>query len=228
MYRPTLYLHWKQARLLLLPMVVACFALPLLNVQGMGTPEGSATLAYNAYLGVSGANLWIGVYPLLAVVVGVILALTAWNWDHQLGHVHALSLPIPRWKYALLKMSAGTTLLLAPTAALWLGALAASAAISLPEGLHAYPNALAFRFLLAALLIYSMIFALAAGTIRTTVIVVSAVLAFFIFGGWVVAAAGPLFHVPESFSFGRWLTHMLVNAPGPFHVFSGSWSLIDV
>ena len=228
MYHPMLSLHWKQARLLLLPMVFAAFALPLLNVQGMGSPVGATGISYIAYWAVSSSNLWISLYPLLAIVVGVTMALSAWNWDHQLKHVYALSLPVARWKYVLLKMGAGMTLLLVPSAALWAGAGLASASLSLPDALHAYPNQLALRFFLASALSYAMLFAMAAGTIRTTVALVTAILAFLVLGGPVLYLLAPALHLSPNFDFARWLMDVLVRAPGPFHVFTGNWSLIDV
>ena len=121
MYRPMLYLHWKQVRWGLLPFAFAAYALPLLAVQGLGTAPGMEATTLEAYRIVGGFQVWLPVFPLLAAAVGMTLALSAWNWDHQLKHVYALSLPISRWRYAALKMGAGATLALVPTAALWFG-----------------------------------------------------------------------------------------------------------
>jgi hypothetical protein len=215
MYQPMLYIHWKQAQLPLLPFVVAAFALPLLSIQGLGSLMGVSAFD-NAYSDV--AVMLLPLYPALAFLTGVGLALTAWNWDHQLNHVYALSLPIARWEYAMLKMGAGLVLALLPTVALWVGAHVASAAVALPEGLHAYPNQLAFRFFLAVLLSYALVFAMASGTVKTSLWVVSGAIAAFVAGVWVL----------ETFGLTDVASQYLWRAGGPFEVFTGSWALIDV
>jgi hypothetical protein len=155
---------------------------------------------------------------MLACLTGALLALTAWNWDHQLNHVYALSLPLARWEYAMLKMGAGAILTLIPAGLLWLGAHLAAASVTLPEGLHAYPNQLAFRFFLAMLLSYSLLFAMAAGTVKTSVRLVSTIIAV------VVASVVVL----GAFNFADAALQYLWRAGGPFEVFTGSWALIDV
>jgi hypothetical protein len=215
MYQPMLFIHWKQARLPLLPFSVAAFGLPLVSIQGLG---GSLTESQFDYAFSAWATLSLPIYPALAFLTGVVLALTAWNWDHQLKHVYALSLPLSRWEYAMLKMGAGVVLTLIPTVLMWLGAHAASAAVSLPEGLHAYPNQLAFRFFLATLLSYSLLFAMAAGTVKTSLWLVSTIVAAF------VASVVIL----DAFNFADAALQYLWRAGGPFEVFTGSWALIDV
>jgi hypothetical protein len=210
-----LFLHWKQARLPLLPFVVAAFGLPLLSIQGLGSIAGAGAFDY-AYSDPASTSLPI--YPVLALLTGVVLALTAWNWDHQLNHVYALSLPIARWEYAMLKMGAGLVLALVPAVALWIGAHVASAALVLPEGLHAYPNQLAFRFFLAVLLSYALIFAMAAGTVKTSLWVLSGAIVALVAGVWIF----------ETFGLTEVALQYLWRAGGPFEVFTGSWALIDV
>jgi hypothetical protein len=107
---------------------------------------------------------------------------------------------------------------LVPTILLWLGAHIASASVALPEGLHAYPNQLAFRFFLAVLLSYSLLFAMAAGTVKTSLWLVSAILAAFVTSVVVL----------EAFSFTDAAMQYLWRAGGPLEVFTGSWALIDV
>jgi hypothetical protein len=215
MYQPMLYIHWKQARLPLLPFVVAAFGLPLMSVQGLGSPFGELSLAngYSALMGLS-----LPLYPTLAFLTGAALALTGWNWDHQYNHVYALSLPLARWEYTMLKMGAGLVLALVPTFALWISAHIASSVIALPEGLRAYPNALTFRFFLAMLLSYSLVFAMAAGTVKTSVWVLSGVVAAFVIGMAVFGSLG-LDDVAIQY---------LWRAGGPLEVFTGTWALIDV
>ena len=228
MYRSMLFLHWKQIRLALIPLAMAAFGLPLLVIEGLGTPPGMESSSLEAYSFMFGAQEWLWMFPVLAGAVGITLALSAWNWDHQLKHVYALSLPITRWEYTQAKFLAGAALALFPALVLWLGAHLASASLSLPTGLNAYPNELGLRFALAVLISYAMFSAMAAGTVRTTMIVVSVLVAFVVFGTMAGEILGTRYawfaqnNLVESFVL--WLA----EAPGPFEVFTGSWALIDV
>lgn len=220
MYQPMLFVHWKQVRHLLLLFVVAAFGLPLLAVQGLGVVPGSVGAA-GVYALAAAPTPWLPLFPALAGVVGVTLALTAWSWDHRLGHVYALSLPVARWEYALLKMSAGIVLGLLPTSALWLGAHLAAASVTLPAGLNAYPNQLAFRFFLAMVLAYALFFALGSGTTRTTMRILIVVLGLLVAVQLVPGALGGSTLLQLG-------TDWLVDRGGPLEVFTGSWTLIDV
>ncbi len=228
MYQPMLYLHWKQIRLALIPFVIASFGLPLVTVHGLGTPPGHPGMDTLAYHVVDATRVWMVFYPILAAAIGATLALSSWNWDHQLGHVYALSLPIPRWEYAALKMGAGAMLALLPAGALWVGGLVASASVTLPTGLHAYPTLLAVRFLAATLLAYAVFFALAAGTIRTTVWVVTVVAGLIVAAGLLNGVLAAYFPTLEHTSLMQMMLHGLSSLPGPLHVFVGNWALIDV
>ena len=44
MYKPMLFLHWKQVRLALVPFTIAAFGLPILAVEGLGRTRGPAAL----------------------------------------------------------------------------------------------------------------------------------------------------------------------------------------
>ncbi len=228
MYQSMLFLHWKQIRHVLVVLVVASFALPLMAVRGLGTIPGMDGAGLEAYRFVAEFQAWLPFFPILAASIGMTLALSAWNWDHQLNHVYALSLPVTRWEYTLRKMFAGATLALVPAVSLWLGSHIAVASLTLPEGLSAYPNELAFRFLVAILLAYAVLFAMAAGTVKTTAWIIGIVGGFIFFGSIandVLAHYVFYFdrvHVVEEVA--RWV----IEAPGPFEVFFGSWSLIDV
>ena len=228
MVQPMLLVHWKQARLLLLPFIVAAFGLPLLVVQGFGWGADEQAVSLEAYRILASYQVWLPYFPMLAASIGGVVALTAWNWDHHLGHVYALSLPVARWEYVMLKMGAGAALLLVPVMALWLGAHAATASITIPEGLRAYPNQLAFRFFAAAMISYALFFAMGAGTIRTTVWIVSAVMAFVI-GGNLVSSMLELYEPTlDRVNVVQTVVTWLLRAGGPFAVFTGNWTLIDV
>ncbi len=224
MYQPMLWLHWRQVRLGLIPLVVAAFALPLVSVQGLGG-AGSATEIYQA---LEVTSLWLPAFPILSVAVGLTLAVTAWSWDHKLNHVYALSLPVARWRYALLKMGSGALLALLPVAAFWVGAHVATLSLAIPEALTAYPDELALRFGLAVLLSYAAVFALAAGTFRTAVTVLGGLtLALFAAGllDPLLADRVPYF---QEVGLAERLLVWLGDGHGPLRVFNGNWSLIDV
>jgi len=228
MVRPMLFLHWRQIRSVLALFAVASFALPLILVQGLGTPPGSDGIGVEAYRMVGAAQLWLGLFPALALAIGVTLGLSSWNWDHQLGHVYALSLPLSRWEYVVNKLVAGALLALVPAVGLWVGAHVASASVALPEGLRAYPNELAMRFLLAIIVSYACLFAMAAGTIRTTLWIWGGVLALVVLAVVANDVLADYFVVLERANIVETLMDWMVSAPGPFEVFTGSWSLIDV
>jgi hypothetical protein len=222
-----LFVHWKQVRLLLIPFVVAAFGLPLLAVQGLGA-DATGGVSAEVYQIVSGYQLWLPLFPMLALAIGIVLALTAWNWDHRLGHVYALSLPVARWEYALLKMGAGIALGLVPTLAFWIGAHVAAASVTLPAGLNAYPNHLSLRFFLAMLMAYAFFFALGAGTVKTTVWVVTGIFAALVASEVLGDVLVLYFSGLEGLSFLELATDWLVERGGPFEVFTGNWTLIDV
>jgi len=227
MYRSVLFLHWKQIRVVLLPFVVSAFGLPLLSVQGMGTP-GTVDEATVAYVILATNQDWLGVFPLLAWAIGITLALSAWNWDHQLGHVYSLSLPLPRWQFAALKMGAGALLTALPALAFWVGVHLAAASVTLPVGLHAYPDALALRFFLCVLVSYAAFFALAAGTVRTTVTVVLGLLLFIVLGDSLNSVLARFFTFFQHTNVIQAVFDLATSPHGPLAVFFGSWTLIDV
>ncbi len=228
MFQQILFTQWKSFRLGLIPFVIVAFGLPLLAVQGLGpVPEGyeGARVGLN-YL-VASWQFWLPAFPALALTIGATAALNAWSWDHKTDHIYALSHPISRSRYAAWKMGGGALLVLVPAIGLWIGAIVASASIDIPASVNTYPTALAVRFSLASLLAYSVFFALAAGTIRTTVIVLSTFVGTMVVFGIMTDYASAV--VPGfAFNFSTWIVEALIEWPGPFELFSGNWSLIDV
>lgn len=224
MYQPMLWLHWKQVRLALIPLVVAAFALPLVSVQGLGGAS-SATEIYEA---LAITSLWLPAFPVLAVAVGLTLAVTAWSWDHKGSHVYALSLPIARWRYALLKMGAGALLALLPVGAFWVGTHAATLSLVVPEALNTYPDELALRFGLAVLLSYAAVFALAAGTFRTAVAVLGGLVVLLFGAGLLDPVLADRLAYFREVGLTERLLGWLADGRGPLTVFTGNWSLIDV
>lgn len=218
MFHMILFTQWKWSRMAVLAGVLAGFALPLLSVQQAGDPESAG---WEARMLLSAVQSWSVLYPALAATLALLVALTAWGADHRGRHVYALSLPVPRWHYALQRYGAGLVLLAAPALALWLGAMLAAATASVPAGLQAYPGALALRFALAIAVAYSVFFAITAGTTKTAGYVLSIVAGVVVVQVLASAAGLELNLLP-------FLGDRLLLWPGPFEIFSGRWMLIDV
>ena len=214
MFKVILMAQWKWTRLSLLPAVVVGFALPILSVQHWESSSASWYI-------ISEAATWSVWFAAFAGVLGLLVGTSAWLSDHRGGHVYALSLPVERWRYVLLRYGSGALLLVAPIASMWIGALLATASVELPVGLNAYPNALAVRFALAVFVSYSIFFAVSAGTSRTAGYILAVI------GGVVIAelllnAAGAGGQLIDP------LLNGVMNWPGPLEVFTGRWMLIDV
>jgi hypothetical protein len=224
-FGPLLWMQWRTSKWVVFAILPLCFGLPILAVRFAQRVAGGA-YADPALDTLGVLQVWSPVFPILAAFTGAALALAAWIWDHNTHHVYALTLPVERWMYALQKLTAGLLLLAIPAVAVLAGSIAATSG-SIPEGLHAYPFSFTLRFLFAALITFAVMFAFAAGTVRTTVRVIIAVAVIFVLGSVLVGVAS------DSLDLG-WPTpfELLVSAmrswAGPFHVFGGNWMLIDV
>lgn len=218
MFRQILATQWKWSALVVLVLTMAGFAVPVLSVQGAapGNEDPWQVPALLSAVRDSGV-----VYPLLASAAALLVALTAWAADHRGRHVYALSLPIPRWHYTLLRYGAGALLLAVPATGVLAGALLATGTATLPTGLHAYPIALATRYVLASLLAYSIFFAISAGTSRTAGYVLGTIA-----GLLVVQLAAAL--AGAEVSVVEWVLDRLLISWGPLEIFTGGWMLIDV
>jgi hypothetical protein len=218
MFRVILYAQWKWSRLVVTLGTIAAFILPVLSVQGASHNAGSPLKAGEI---LSLVQSWGVLYPVLAAALGLLVAIATWAPDHRGRHVHALSLPLPRWRYVLLRFGAGVVLLSAPVVALLVGAVLATRLAAIPPGLEGYPVALAFRFGLAVLVAFAVFFAISAGTTRTA----GAILA--VIGGLIlvqVLASAADVHLDLLTP----LQGVLLNWPGPLAIFTGRWMLIDV
>ena len=218
MFRMILYTQWKWSRVAVAIGTVAAFALPVLSVGQFGAARASRW-EVQAMLG--SIQAWGVLYPVLAIVVALAVATLAWTYDHRGRHVYALSLPVPRWHYVLLRYGAGAALLTAPALALWAGSLVATGAATVPAGLHAYPTTLALRFALATLVAYSMFFAASSGTMRSARYIL-AVIGLLIAIDVVTAIAGVNTHIFET------VFLRILVWPGPLDIITGRWMLIDV
>jgi hypothetical protein len=218
MFRVILYSQWKWSRLIVVLGTVAGFILPILSVQGVTNDPDAARRTGEVLQSIAS---WGVLYPVLAATLAVLVAIMTWAPDHRGRHVHALSLPLPRWRYALLRFSAGLVLLAPPMLAVLAGGLLATGMAHMPPGLQGYPIALAVRFALAVGVGYAVFFSISAGTSRTAAIILLSL------GGLIViqVLAGVAnvnldLLVPMQHAFLSW--------PGPLAIFSGRWMLIDV
>ena len=220
MFKQILYTQWKWSRAVLFPLVVAAFSLPLISVSRFGVSEEGVSSLLVAHTGMAIAQFWSPAFPLLALIGGALLAAASWRYDIQGNHVYSLTLPLPRSKYALYRMGAGALLALGLVATVWVGALVAVSAATIPEGWHTYPHSLASRFLLATMLAYTGSYWLSGLKRKTGIIVLASVL-----GTGVVL--GPV----SEWLFDRdvlspLLVRLAVEWPGPLHVFTGNWMLV--
>ena len=218
MFREILYTQWRTSQLFVLFCFLAGFAIPVLSVQDA---VGSAMPGYSAPDILAKMESWSIAYPLLAMAVGLVIAMTSWAADHRSNHVYALSLPLPRWMYALHRFGAGLLLLGTAILGVFIGALVTSLMADLPVGLETYPMLLTLRFGVAAMFAYSVFFAISAGTSKTAGYVL-AVVAGILLVDFVLKLAS------VDVGFAQSLFETLARWPGPFEVFTGRWMLIDV
>jgi hypothetical protein len=218
MFRAVLYTQWKWSRLIVVLGTIAAFAIPLLSMQGAARADRGALQAQDLLRSVQS---WGSLYPLLATALGLLMAMAAWAPDHRGRHIHALTLPLPRWQYVLLRFGAGFVLLAAPIAAVSIGALLATLTAAIPPGLQAYPIALAVRFALALFVAYAVFFAVSAGTARTAGIILGVIAALILVQ--VVASIANL-----DLNLVNAAQTVLLLGPGPLAVFTARWMLVDV
>lgn len=218
MFRAVLFSQWKWSRLIVLLGTVAAFAIPLLSLQGAARADRGALQAPELLRAVQS---WGTLYPLLATALGLLMAIAAWAPDHRGRHIHALTLPLERWRYVLLRFGAGFVLLAVPIAAVIIGSSLAVLTATLPPGLQAYPIALAMRFAFAVFVAYAVFFAVSAGTARTAGIVLGVIAALILVQ--VVASIANL-----DLNLVNAAQTVLLLGPGPLAVFTGRWMLVDV
>jgi hypothetical protein len=214
MFRAMLLTQWKWTRNVVLLTTIAGFALPLWVLQ-------SARGAETAQQFVGRMQAWAPGFAVLAALAGLLVALLAWQPDHQGRHVYALSLPIPRARYVALRLSAGLVFLVPTILAVLVGALVVSASDAIPDGLQAYPVAFTLRFALAALVAYVLFFAIASSTAQTAGIVLGVVAAV-VFTQYLISTFGGRMDILGP------VIDFVFTKPGILSVFSGRWMLVDV
>src|SRR2546430_5108468 len=140
MYRVFLYGQGRGSRLIVLLGPLAGFALPIISLQGAASADRNPLAAQELLRAVQS---WGTLYPVLATTLGLLVAIATWAPDHRGRHIHALSLPLPRWRYVLLRFAAGVTVLAGPIVAALLGAVLATAPATIPPGRQGEPLAAA-------------------------------------------------------------------------------------
>ena len=218
MFREILSLQWKWSRAMVLVGALVGFALPILSVR-IWTADALDDRA--SYFLLSSMNAWGYGYPVLSGLLALVVAMIAWGADHRGKHVYALSLPLPRWYYVLLKLGAGMVVLIPPIVAVLVGGILAAGFATIPAGLFAYPVALTVRFTLTTVVAFSCFFAISAGTNRTAGVILGVI-------GVLVAAELIAVGLGSDESIIKYTVERLFFWPGPLDIFGGRWMLIDV
>jgi hypothetical protein len=133
--------------------------------------------------------------------------------------VYALSLPIPRWHYALVRLAAAFLLVLPALVGFALSATIVAAAIELPPGLHSYPLPLVVRFCAVTIVAFSLFFAIASGSRKSS--------------GWGILALVSVIILDVAYQTTSGsdyspLFNLLLGTHSPLSFFFGQWSLVDV
>lgn len=221
MFNALFKVQWKGTRAAVLAATIFGFAIPLFSIRALldAYSDGQSRLtAGNVVRAMQSAGV---LYALLAGAAGLVVAFLAWSSDHKGRHLYALSLPVTRSRYSLMRFGAGSLMLLLPSLGVLLGCLVALLIADVPAGMHAYPLALTMRFLLSSFVAFAIFFAIAASSQKAAGVLLSAI-ALFIVGSTVIAAMGVNVDLISRAG------ELLFNAPGVLSVFTGRWMLIDV
>ena len=220
MFNAMMKVQWKWTRLTVLIVTVLGFAIPVGGVQIFdpsryvnGRPTPGAVIRSMQEAGV--------LYAFLAGAIGLFVAFIAWNADQKGRHVYALSLPVSRAKYALMRFGAGALFLLLPGLGVLIGCLVATSLIDIPPGMHAYPVQLALRFTLSSFVAFAIFFAVAASSQRAAATLLAAFAAFFVVAV-MISAMGVNYDIIGTA--GR----LIFAEPGLLSIFTGRWMLVDV
>ena len=220
MFRAVLYTQWKWARPVLLLAVLVAGYIPVDALRTMPYTSAGGYYVPALYRSIEGAST---LYQVLALALAVVVAISAWHADAQRQHVYALSLPVPRWRFVLLRFGAGAVLLGAVAFAVGLFGGIAAALAPLPPMLHAYPAGLALRFWLGTMVPFAIIFALLASNPRHVRWLVTAVVTVVL-----VDLLLASFGVTDRELIINWVPEGLYSGRGPLAAFLSKWMLVDV
>jgi len=213
MFKAILWSQWKQTRTLVLVTTVIAFGLPVAAMRMMAVSGGAMDI-------VSTMQAFGAMYPLLAALTGLLVAMAAWGADHAGRHTYALSLPVTRARYAAMRYGAGAAFMGVTVVGLLVGTLIVAASNVTPEGLHVYALPLTLRFALAAFVSYSIFFAISSATPQTAGVVLGAVAA-------VLLAQFLIAVLDVNYDLLGQAVEFLLFQPGILSVFAGRWMLVD-
>ncbi len=216
MLKAIMRIQWKASWHLVVALALAALALPIVSVRSgwSGTPANLPRF-------LTELELWGLFYPALAAVAAIVVATSIWISDRRGHHIYALLLPIPRWRYVLLRYLGGLMLLLPIVLALWAGAMVATASLDLPPGLRTFPHALAAKFALSLLLLFGLAFAVAASSSRTLGVALRLL-------GLLIAVHVAVIMLRPGTNLIWSVVSALGASPGPLAPLGGRWMLIDV
>jgi hypothetical protein len=217
MFKQILAVQWKSTRVAALLATIIGFMIPIASVERISPEAGFRGIAGSIVLEMQSFG---AAYALLAAGAGLAFAILAWSQDHRGRHVYALSLPIARSRYALMRLGAGALFLILPAIGVLVGSLIGMAMIHLPAGLHAYPIALTLRYLLASAVAYAVFFAISASTQRTAGFVLGSLAA--------IMLVAFILATTIQYDLLSQVSKVLFSAPGVLSVFTGRWMLVDV
>ena len=215
-----LTMQWSRVRLAVILLALASFGLPAV-IAGQRYIDATDAWARTQHL-LDSAEYLGRLFPVLALLVGLLLGVAAWSDDQRMGHVYALSLPVSRERYVLLRFGAAGLLLMLPLAALLVGTLLATVSVTLPPGVNAYPLTLTARFGLAAITTYSVFFSLSIAT-RRAARLIALLLVLLVMGellAYMLSSNG--------FSLIETVLNGITSWPSPFALLTGRWALFDV
>jgi len=217
MFQAVLWSQWRESRLAMVVLAGIALAVPLLSLRG----AGAVTDPWSSWDLLRATAQWGAAYPILALTAALALAVGAWWPDHRTKHVYALTLPVSRVRYLLLRYAAGLTLLLAIAGVLAVSTFVAAIRVPLPTLLHAYPGGITVRFFLSGLSAYTILFALSGLTPRMARLVAAAFLLLVLAS--IVADLASLGWNPLA-----GVVDALLSPYSPLAIFRARWMLIDV
>ena len=217
MFRAVLLTHWRWSRWGLYVLVAAILSIPVVLLGVLGTRDLTLLPVWEVLGPTSGAGV---AYLIIALFTGLWLAASAWNVDTAQDAVYALTRPVPRWYFVLLRLGSGAALSLVPIVGVLAGALLVALATTRPPEMRVFPVALTAKFAVATWLAYGFCFGgftgfrprTAARNAWPLVVILAAVLLDSATGAHVTSVIG-------SWLSGPW---------SPIGAFFGRWNLLDV
>jgi hypothetical protein len=219
MFNALLKIQWKWTRVAILAATIIGFAIPVASVRlFLAGGDLSRITAGRVVSSMQDAGI---LYSFVSAAIGLAVAFLAWSADQKGRHVYALSLPVSRARFAMMRFGAGSVFLLLPAAGVLIGSFVALALVDLPPGLHAYPFSLTLRFLLASFVAFALFFSVAASSTRAAATLLGGILGFVMLAV-ILAALGVNYDI-----LGK-TTRLIFAEPGVLSIFTGRWMLIDV